>query len=201
MHCGIRFVTDPRNAWRRNLGCPFGCRQHHRKQCSNQRSRDYRHTPEGREKKRLLNAQRSLRVNPFVGDQPASDDELEPDDELAREDSVESPTAEPCSSESQQESSSGDQQSCCPHEDKPQPSPDIPPEDMQLVLDEVVLTPDIVKSSPMLPYLTKLIRLIEGRPLRQNDLVAHLLEALRQHSMAYRTRTDYVLCFLHQHPP
>jgi hypothetical protein len=94
----------------------------------------------------------------------------------------------------------GEQQSCC-QEDQPRPSPDKLPEDMQLVLDEVVLTPDIVKSSPTLPYLTTVIRLIEGRPLRQSDLVVHLLETLRQHSMAYHTKTDYVLRFLHQHPP
>ena len=157
MHCGIRFLTDPRNAWRRNLRCPFGCRQHHRKQRSNQRSTAYYQTAEGKVKKEIQNAKRKA----------------------AR----------------------GDQQSCCPQEDKPQPSPEILPEGIQLVLDELVLTPDIVKSSPTLGYLTTVIRLIEGRPLRQNDLVAHLLEALRQHSMACRTRTDYVLRFLHQHPP
>jgi hypothetical protein len=159
VHCGIRFLTDPRNAWRRNLRCPFGCRQHHRKQRSNHRSTAYYQTAEGKVKKEIQNAKRK------------------------------------------QKAARGEQQSCCPQEDKPQPSPDRLPEDMQLVLDEVVLTPDIVESSPTLPYLTTVIRLIEGRPLGQNDLVAHLLEALRQHSMAYRRRTDYVLRFLHQHPP
>jgi hypothetical protein len=159
VHCGIRFLTDPRNAWRRNLRCPFGCRQHHRKQRSNQRSTAFYQTAEGKLKKEIKNAKRKRKA--------------------AR----------------------GEQQSCCPQEDKPQSSPDILREDIQLVLGEVVLTPDIVKSSPMLPYLTTVIRLIDGRPLRQNDLVAHLVEVLRQHSMAYRTRTDYVLRFLHQHPP
>jgi hypothetical protein len=141
------------------LRCPFGCRQHHRKQRSNQRSTAYYQTAEGKVKKEIQNAKRK------------------------------------------QKAARGEQQSCCPQEDERQSAPDIPPEDIQLVLDEVVLTPDIVKSSPTLPYLTTIIRLIEGRPLCQSDLVAHLLEALRQHSMAYRTRTDYVLRFLHQHPP
>ena len=31
-HCRIFFLTDPRNAGRRDLGCPFGCREAHRKQ-------------------------------------------------------------------------------------------------------------------------------------------------------------------------
>jgi hypothetical protein len=141
------------------LRCPFGCRQHHRKQRSSQRSTAYYQTAEGKVKKEIQNAKRK------------------------------------------QKAARGEQQSCCPQEVRPQPSEDSLPEDIQLVLGEVVLTPDIVKSSPTLPYLTTVIRLIEGRPLRQSDLVAHLLEALRQHSMAYRTRTDYVLRFLHQHPP
>jgi hypothetical protein len=29
-HCGIFFLTHPRNAGRRDLGCPFGCRETHR---------------------------------------------------------------------------------------------------------------------------------------------------------------------------
>ena len=30
-HCHILFLTHPRNAGRTDLGCPFGCRQAHRK--------------------------------------------------------------------------------------------------------------------------------------------------------------------------
>ncbi len=72
---------------------------------------------------------------------------------------------------------------------------------MQLVLDGIVLTAAQVKTSPLLNYLRMVIRLIEGAEVTRAQLIACLLEALRQHSMAYRTRTDYVLCFLHQHPP
>lgn len=72
---------------------------------------------------------------------------------------------------------------------------------MQLVLDGIVLTGQIITASPTLPYLTMVLGLIEGRSIRRSDLVAHLLELLRQHSMAHRSRKDYVLGFLHQHPP
>ena len=58
-HCQIRFFTHPRNAGRRDLGCPFGCRQAHRKQSAIQRSLEYYRSVEGKIKKRNLNARRS----------------------------------------------------------------------------------------------------------------------------------------------
>ena len=72
---------------------------------------------------------------------------------------------------------------------------------MQLVLDGIVLTPRIITASGTLPYLTMVLGLIEGRPISRSKLVAHLLQLLRQHSMARRSRKDYVLGFLHQPPP
>ena len=49
-HCHIFFLTHPRNARRRDLACPFGCRRVHRRQGSNRRSRAYYRSPEGKEK-------------------------------------------------------------------------------------------------------------------------------------------------------
>ena len=57
-HCGIFFLTDPRNAGRRDLGCPFGCCEAHRKSQSNRRCSAYNQDPVGKEKKRQLNARR-----------------------------------------------------------------------------------------------------------------------------------------------
>ena len=57
-HCGIYFLSDPRNAGRHDLGCPFGCRQAHRQKQSTRRSVDYYRQPEGKVKKRALNARR-----------------------------------------------------------------------------------------------------------------------------------------------
>jgi len=57
-HCGIFFLTDARNAGRQDLGCPFGCRQAHRQSESSRRSVDYYRQPEGKAKKRELNARR-----------------------------------------------------------------------------------------------------------------------------------------------
>lgn len=53
----------------------------------------------------------------------------------------------------------------------------------------------------MLPYARMLIHLIDGIRLELAELVRHLQKSMRQHSIARRSRTDYVLGFLHQHPP
>jgi hypothetical protein len=58
VHCGIRFFTHPRNAGRRDLRCPFGCRQYHRRECSRQRSTAYYRTATGKRKKKRLNGRR-----------------------------------------------------------------------------------------------------------------------------------------------
>jgi len=65
-HCGIRFLTDPRNAGRRDdrqggrkrLGCPFGCREAHERQESIRRSVAYYQSKEGKKKKQALNQRR-----------------------------------------------------------------------------------------------------------------------------------------------
>jgi hypothetical protein len=57
-HCGIFFLTDPRNAGRRDLGCPFGCSRAHRQSQSTRRSVAYYREAEGKVKKQALNARR-----------------------------------------------------------------------------------------------------------------------------------------------
>ena len=58
-HCRIFFFTDPRNAGRTDIGCPFGCRQAHRRKSAIKRSTAYYKTPEGKDKKQQLNARRN----------------------------------------------------------------------------------------------------------------------------------------------
>ncbi len=57
-HCGIFFLAHPRNAGRRDLGCPFGCREAHRRQQANRRSTAYYQDEHGKKKKRQQNAKR-----------------------------------------------------------------------------------------------------------------------------------------------
>ena len=57
-HCGIFFLTHPRNARRRNLRCAFGCREAYRKQAAAQRTAAYYREPRGKKKKAALNQRR-----------------------------------------------------------------------------------------------------------------------------------------------
>jgi len=68
-------------------------------------------------------------------------------------------------------------------------------------LEEVVLRASHLASSQLLPYVRLLVRLIEGFELSRRELVELLARALRQRGLAFRSRRDYVLAFLHQHPP
>jgi ABC-type uncharacterized transport system ATPase subunit len=45
------------------------------------------------------------------------------------------------------------------------------------------------------------VSLIEGVELRCDEILRLLRQAMRQHSMGTRRRIDYVVGFLHQHPP
>ena len=58
-HCRIFFLTDPRNAGRHDLRCPFGCRETHRKRQSTRRSVAYYRDPQGKQKKSALNQRRA----------------------------------------------------------------------------------------------------------------------------------------------
>jgi hypothetical protein len=164
VHCGIRFLTHPRNAGRADLRCPFGCRKQHRQQRSCQRSVAYYQTDAGREKKRRLNARRKCRSSSVNSPPP--------------QDSVPSP----------------------PLPNEP-PPPVALPEKVELCLEGSVLDEPTLTNSPLLPYVRTVVKLIAGVQLAGQQLVALLLQALRQHSIASRRRADYVLNYLHQHPP
>lgn len=70
-----------------------------------------------------------------------------------------------------------------------------------LRLETVVLDESALTRSPMLPYVRMLVRLIDGVKLTCHEVLAVLRASLRQRSIALRRRIDYVLGFLHQHPP
>jgi hypothetical protein len=72
---------------------------------------------------------------------------------------------------------------------------------IELDFDGVVLDEWSVVNSPMLPYIRTLIWMIDGIRLSHVEVVDWLRQVQRQRSMAYRPRRDYVLRFLHQHPP
>jgi hypothetical protein len=71
----------------------------------------------------------------------------------------------------------------------------------ELRLGAVVLHEASLLKSRMLPYVRMVVSLIEGIEFSYQKLVLLLRQAMRQHSIARRTRSEYVLRFLHEHPP
>ncbi len=59
VECGIPFLTFPCNKNRKDLRCPFGCRDKHRRQQSTERSTTYYSTASGKIKKAIQNCKRS----------------------------------------------------------------------------------------------------------------------------------------------
>jgi len=66
-HCRIFFLAHSRNRGRKDLGCPFGCRDAHRRRRSAERSKAYYRTPSGKRKKAALNGRRSVWPVPESG--------------------------------------------------------------------------------------------------------------------------------------
>jgi hypothetical protein len=174
-HCGIRFLTHPRNAGRMDLGCPFGCRAHHRRQLARQRSRAHYRTEAGRRNKKRWNAARQDRSRALTGNAtPAV---------------AERPTSEPARASRD-------------------PSPAaaaslvvLPPLRVHLPLAGFVLDEPTLIRSRMIPYLLRIVPLLEGRPVTREELLGRLRKSLRQRSIARLSRREYVLRYLQQHPP
>lgn len=80
-HCGIFFLTDPRNAGRRDLRCPFGCRETHSKQSSTQRSVAFYRTEVGKQKKKLQNDKRKRSAKSASEEDSQSEEEEEQPEE------------------------------------------------------------------------------------------------------------------------
>ena len=77
-HCGILFLTHPRNRGRKDLGCPFGCREALRKKHSTERSTAYYKTRSGTYKKKHQNNKRCKVPNPDSGSEPKEKGGFEP---------------------------------------------------------------------------------------------------------------------------
>jgi hypothetical protein len=156
------------------LRCPFGCRQHHRRQCSCRRSTAYYRTAAGKTKKKRLNARRQ-------GGQV-------------------SPAAPPPDFDPQGTSPHPQADHCCAAAPAP-PASEPLPVTIAVRLEGVLLDESSLASSPMLPYVRMVVSLIEGVELSCREVVHLLRQAMRQHSIGARRRIDYLLGFLHQHPP
>ena len=183
-HCGIRFLTHPRNANRRNLRCPFGCREHHRRQQANERSKKHYRTDSGRKNKKLLNGKRSeVRGDGENG---------RPTDTTPADDA--SPSDTPLESVRQPSPRATGQPTRVDLEESSH-------EEVKLTLDGFTLDETTLAGSPMLPYLAMVATVIEGRAISRQELLGALQRSMRQRSFDRLPRREYVLCILNEHPP
>jgi len=201
-HCGIRFCTHPRNARRRDLRCPFGCREHHRRQRGNARSRKHGQTDKGRANKKKLNtaarikdgqaaltdiALTDIALTDTASSNPASRAPLEQSSQ-PRTDSPGADFLETTADAATVASLSVD------------PSPAMR-EHLVLQLEGFALDEPTLVNSRILPYVRMVASLLEGRTISREELLAALRKRMRQRSIGRAPRREYVLRYLHQHPP
>jgi hypothetical protein len=186
-HCGIRFLTHPRNANRRDLRCEFGCREHHRRRQAKERSKKHYRTSHGRANKKGLNGKRSVAGRGTEGERP-------PDRDPRGEDASSSQTS---SSREQAWRSTQDPT----HRAAEIAGKEARREDVKLALDGLVLDEVTLVNSPMLPYLAMVATVLEGRTIGIAELLQVLRQSMRQRSFDRLPRREYVLGFLNHHPP
>lgn len=190
-HCGIRFLTHPRNARRQDLRCAFGCREHHRRQRANERSKKHYRTDTGRRNKKRLNGKRSAAGGDI-------EKQATPDTLAADEDAF--------SADISPDTSSALDRSSPPtlalaHQATRVALEEAAGEDVRLTLEDFALDEATLVNSPLLPYMTMIASLIEHREIRCEELLQALLRSMRQRSFDRLPRREYVLRFLDQHPP
>jgi len=192
-HCGIRFFTNPRNARRRDLRCPFGCREHHHRQLGNARSRKHSQTDKGRANKKKLNTAARIKAGQAAPSDTAPSDTAPPTpveqaDQLADSPSADISDAATVDVVTENEFPSVD------------PSPAMW-EHLALHLDGFVLDERALVNSRILPYVQMVASVLEGRTISREELLAAMLKRMRQRSIGRAPRREYVLRYLNGHPP
>jgi len=195
-HCGIRFLTHPRNAGRLNLRCAFGCRQHHRRQCANERSRKHYRTPDGNRNKKHLNGKRSP---PGPGPEDGSPRDMDASPSLGGGATPEDFSTAPCVNHAGIETLGVP---AAAHTVGGAPRETVSPSETgALPMEGLLLDESTLLNSPILPYVRMVASLIERRTISRDELLAALQRSLRQRSFDRRPRREYVLHYLHEHPP
>lgn len=216
-HCEIHFLTHPRNSGRQNLRCPFGCQEHHRRQRSNERSREHYKNPSAKKKKKLLNGKRSrsgsatpvaeLPVPPSLAEQGVAE-VLAPGEssvdatasirvvniDVVNIDvvNIDAPARVACPSPREGRTTEGTGGTL------PEKPVAIV---LELPLEGFVLNEQALRNSSVLGYAAMVASLILERTISREALLARLLRRMRQHSIGRLSRREYVLQFLNQHPP
>ena len=166
--------------------------EHHRRQLANARSKRHYQTVDGRRNKKLLNGKRSKSVNEAENTSPGDvDAPLSPAGQPTLKDPSDASSVSSCSCE---ESTS---------ESVPQETlkSTAPCENVALPLEGLLLDKPTLVNSRILPYAQMVASVIEGRPIRREELCHVLRRSMRQRSFDRLPRREYILRVLNQHPP
>ena len=206
-HCGIRFLTYRCNRGRQDLRCPFGCRAYHRRQQANARSLKHYETPQGKKRKEERNALRSPIDQPELTsdhEHPACE-ALPQQEPQTREVPLSPSSVEPPSASHLAPSwEAPSEQLAASRENEPDDHAlaELSLTDTwSLELAGVTLTHETFAHSPVLSYLCQVAGMLEGRTITREELLKTLRQSLRQRSLTARTRREYVLSYLNEHPP
>ena len=89
-----------------------------------------------------------------------------------------------------------------PHPIPPAPSGKAtPPENTAFAWEGLLLDEPTLRNSHVLPYVLMVASVLEGRTIHRAELLAALRKRMRQRSIGRLSHREYVLRFLHQHPP
>jgi len=181
-HCRIFFLTHPRNAGRRDLGCPFGCSETHRKRESTKRSVAYYRGEQGKKYRREQNGNRQR-----TGMRPAADRAPIPS----------SPSEPPNSPPAPDSPADSPRASLPPPESDPSAVSEAPPPSAGSPATDPVCPWPV----PLVAHVRMVVSLIEGRPVNGRQIRQMLAQVLRQHSIGQRRPLDHIVAWLHKEPP
>jgi hypothetical protein len=78
---------------------------------------------------------------------------------------------------------------------------EAPRENIKLALEGFTLDEVTLMNSPVVPYLAMIATVLAGCAIGVTELLQVLRRSMRQRSFDRLPRREYVLRFLHQHPP
>lgn len=181
-HCRIFFLCNPRNRGRKDLGCPFGCADAHRRKQSARRSADYCQTAVGRAKKAQLNGRRR-------GDGARGSEVQEGSEGSGSEESQAPAAFEPKESETAPER----------RPEESQPPAELGPKESEVTPER---RPGAVHfSAGIVAHVRMVVSLIECFAVSREEVLSMLERVVRQHSILKGGRRAYVLDGLAEHSP
>jgi hypothetical protein len=204
--CWIFFLTDPRNAGREDLGCPFGCAALHRSERSDERSIRYNASPVGKAKRHQRREERRRAAVEPVGE--AVSPGAQPGDRQAERRIVPPEASSPCVAPSSPASASDEEQVAGAIREAPAAhggpscgcsSPMVPAGDLPAVGSGPFYPERIEYAPAMVTYIRVVVSLIEERRVGRAEVIEMLLRRERQHGFARERPIDYVLRWLNEH--